>query len=143
MSGSQDGTLILWDTQTGESLSNLAGHKNPISALTFSTDSKTLASGAGNEIRLWDVETGNPISTLNTVETVTALAFSPDGKILASGSEKGLIQVWKPDQDYQIQTTLRGHQGAVRVLMFSPDGNTLASGSDDGTILLWDWERLK
>ena len=141
--GGEDGTLILWDTQTGESLSNLAGHKNPISALAFSPDSKTLASGGGNEIRLWDVETGNPIGTLNTVETVTALAFSPDGKILAGGSEKGLIQVWKPDQDYQIQTTLRGHQGAVRVLMFSPDGNTLASGSDDGTILLWDWERLK
>ena len=143
VSGSQDGTIVLWDTKTGKSLSNLTGHTKSISALAFSADSKTLASGAGNEIRLWAVNTGNPMGSFDAVEDIKALAFFPDGKTLASGSEAGLIQVWKPDQDYQIQTTLTGHQGAVRMLMFSPDGNTLASGSDDGTILLWDWERLK
>ncbi len=140
-------TLRLWDADTGELLHADSKDLGSISLLAFSPDGKTLATGGGwdHTVHLWDwdVETGNPISTFDAVETVTALAFSPDGKTLASGSEKGLIQVWKPDQDYQIQTTLRGHQGAVHVLMFSPDGNTLASGSDDGTILLWDWERLK
>ena len=142
-SGSQDGTIVLWNTQTGKSLSNLTGHTKSISALAFSADSKTLASGAENEIRLWAVNTGNPMGSFDAVEDIKALAFSPDGKTLASGSEAGLIQVWKSDPDYQIQATLKGHQDSIGVLMFSPDGNTLASGSYDGTILLWDWEKLK
>ena len=143
VSGSQDGAIVLWDTETGKSLSNLTGHTKSISALAFSADSKTLASGSENEIRLWEVNTGNPIGTFDAVENATALAFFADGKTLASGSEAGLIQIWKSDPDYQIQATLKGHQDAVGVLMFSPDGKTLASGSYDGTILLWDWEKLK
>ena len=142
-SGGEDGTIVLWDTKTGKSLSKLTGHTKPIRALAFSTDGKMLASGGGNEIHLWDVLTGHLIETLDAVQSVKALAFSSDGKTLASGSEVGLIQIWKSAPDYQIQTTLMGHQESVHVLMFSPDGKTLASGSADGTILLWDWEKLK
>ena len=140
-SGGEDGSVVLWDVQTGIRLLNLKGHTQHLHALTFSADSKTLASGSKNEIRLWDVQTRNLIGTLDAVENVNALAFSPDGKTLVSGSADGLIQVWKPDLDYQLQTTLTGHQESVYVLMFSPDGKTLASGSADGTILLWDMKQ--
>lgn len=137
------GTIILWDAKTGQSLSKLIAHPKSITALAFSADSKILANGSGNEIRLWNVNTGDRTGPLNALENVSALAFSPDGKTLVSGSWEGLLQVWKPDPDYQIHATLTGHQGSVYVLMFSPDGKTLASGSADGTILLWDWEILK
>lgn len=142
-SGGEDGTIVLWDTKTGKSLSKLTGHTKPIRALAFSTDGTILASGGGNEIHLWDVLTGHLTGTLDTVESVKALAFSSDGKTLASGSEVGLIQIWQSAPDYQMQTTLTGHQESVHVLMFSPDGKTLASGSQDGTILLWDSEKFK
>lgn len=142
-SGDEHGTIVLWDAKTGQNLSKLIGHPKPITALAFSSDSKTLANGSGNEIRLWDVNTGDRTGPINAVKNVSALAFSPDGKTLVSGSWEGLIQVWKPDPDYQIHATLTGHQGSVYVLMFSPDGKTLASSSGDGTILLWDWEKLK
>lgn len=137
-SGGDDGILILWDVETGKRLLNLTGHTERISALAFAPDGKILTSGGGNEIRLWDVQTGTLIGSLDTAENVTALAFSPDAKTLASGNEKGLIQMWKPAPDYQIQTTFTGHQDVIHVLMFSPNGKTLASGSNDGTILLWD-----
>ena len=139
-SGGEDGTIVLWNVETGERLSDLTGHSKHIHALAFSADSKTLASGGGNEIYLWNVHTGDLIGTLDAVENVNALAFAPDGKTLASGSWEGLIQVWGLDPNYEIQTTFTGHQESVYVLMFSPDGKTLASGSADGTILLWDWE---
>ena len=140
-SGGEDGTIVLWDIKTGKSLLNLIGHTKQIRALAFSTDSQTLASGGGNEIHLWDVETGALTGTLDAGENVTALAFSSDGKMLASGSGIGLIQIWALAPDYRIQSTFTGHQGFVYILMFSPDGKTLASGSEDGTILLWDMKR--
>ena len=142
-SGGEDGTVTLWDVKTGKYLSNFTGHTQRIRALAFSTDSQTLASGSENEIRLWNVHTGDLTGALNTVESVTTLAFSADDRILASGSGEGLIQVWTLAPDYRIHATLSGHQGSVGVLMFSPDGKTLASGSYDGTILLWDSEKFQ
>ena len=140
-SGGEDGIIVLWDVETGKSLLNLTGHTKPISALAFSADSTTLVSGGGNEIRLWNVHTGDLSGTLDVLGNVRALAFSPDGKTLASGSGEALIQVWELDPNYEIQTIFTGHQGSIYVLMFSPDGKTLASGSADGTILLWDMKR--
>ena len=137
-SGGADAAIILWDIKTGNQLATLTGHTKRISALAFSADSKTLASGSGNEIRLWDADTSNLIGILDTGLNVQALAFSPDGKILACGTEDGRIQVWALVPTFQVQSTFTGHQGSIYVLMFSPDGKTLASGSNEGTILLWD-----
>ena len=142
-SAGEDANIILWDVETGKQLTNFVGHTRSISALAFSADGKMLASGSINGVRLWDVQGGDLVGTLDAVKDVEVLALSPDGKILASGGTDGLIQVWGLVPTPQIQTTFVGHQGTVDVLMFSPDGKTLASGSGDGTILLWDWETLK
>ena len=143
-SGGEDGTIILWDVETGKSLLNLiTGNTKPISALAFSADSKVLASGSGNKIYLWNAHTGDPMGTIGVRENVHALAFSPDGKTLAigGGDGEGSIQVWELEPNHKIQTVFTGHQGSIYVLMFSPDGKTLASGSADGTILLWDMKQ--
>jgi WD40 repeat protein len=72
----------------------LEGHPGPVSALAFSPDSRTLASGGkGGLVRLWDppadVGALNPHS-----DTVHALAFSPDGHYLASGGADRVLHVW-------------------------------------------------
>lgn len=141
VSGDRDGTIILWDVGTGDQRKRLTGPTKPIGALAFSTDSKTLVSGSGNEIRLWEVDTGNTISRLDAIKNIASLALSPDGKTLASGTEDGQIQVWNLAAIPQVQSTFTGHRGSAYVLMFSPDGKTLASGGSDGTILLWDMEQ--
>lgn len=78
----------------------LSSHSYPVQALAFSPDGKTLASGSRSEfqpfnittgeIRLWDVDTGLPISILRTPgRNVNIITFSPDGKTLAtSGSRR-------------------------------------------------------
>ena len=140
----EDGTIILWDVETGKSLLNLiTGNRKPISALAFSADSKVLASGGGNKIYLWNAHIGDPMGTIGVRENVHALAFSPDGKTLAigGGDREGSIQVWELDPRRKIRIIFRGHQGSIHVLRFSPDGKTLASGSTDGTILLWDMKQ--
>ncbi len=139
-SGGDDAVIILWDVKTGKQLANLTGHTKSISALTFTADGKTLASGGKDEIRLWDVNTGTPISNLDAALNVAVLAFSPDGKTLA-GASGHMIVLWKLETTFQPHAVLRGHQDTIYALMFSPDGKTLASGGNDGTILLWDMEQ--
>ena len=51
-----------------------------LAAVAVSPDRKTLAMGADNEIRLWDVASGNPVRTLQGHQaTVTGLRFDVDG----------------------------------------------------------------
>ena len=166
-SGSEDNTIILWDTATGEHIKTLArstgpfvgptdpltGHTDTIYSVAFSPDGKTLASSSEDEtIILWDTTTGEHIKTLarstgpfvgptdpltGHTDTVYSVAFSPDGKTLASGSADNTIILWDTATG-QYKQTLTGHKRAVYSVAFSPDGKTLASGSWDKTIILWD-----
>ena len=62
-SGSNDGTVRLWDVATGRPIGEpLTGHTGLVYSVAFSPDGKTLASGSGDgTVRLWDVATGRPI----------------------------------------------------------------------------------
>ena len=55
--GHDDGTIVLWDSATGQKKRALAGHSAPIRSLKFTPDGKTLvSSGDDGIIRLWNPE---------------------------------------------------------------------------------------
>ncbi|KAF7174379.1 hypothetical protein CNMCM6106_008552 [Aspergillus hiratsukae] len=86
-SASDDKTVRLWDTATGQPRRTLEDHTDEVSAVAFSPDGTTLASVSYNNVRLWDTATGQPCQTLEGhTDRVWAVAFSPDGTTLASGS---------------------------------------------------------
>jgi WD40 repeat protein/DNA-binding CsgD family transcriptional regulator/DNA polymerase III delta prime subunit len=110
-----------------------------ILTVAFSPDGSLLATGDTDyKIRLWDVATGEQLSTWQGHEDwIRAIAFSPDGRTLASGSEDRTVRLWEITTS-QCLTTLQGHQDWVRSVAFSPNGQWLASGSDDQVIQIWD-----
>ena len=87
--------------------------------------------------RLWDVETGACVRTLEGHgHWVNSVCFSPDGKQLASGSADRTVRLWDVETGACVRT-LEGHGDGVGSLCFSPNGRQLASGSDDRTVRLW------
>ncbi len=143
-SGSADGTILLWDTETHRPIGEpLTGHTDLIMSIAFSPDGKTLASGSyDNTIILWDVETHQPIGQPLTKHsgTVYSVTFSPDGGILASASADKSIILWDMKTYKTIEQPLTGHTSRINSVIFSPDGKTIVSASADKTIIFWDVE---
>lgn len=111
-----------------------------VESVAFSPDGRTLASGSGPNIILWDVRTHQAVGTPLTGHTgnVDTLAFSPDGRILASGSKDHSIILWDVNTHQKLGQSLAGHTDFVRSVAFSPDGKFIVSGGQDGKIIWWD-----
>jgi WD40 repeat protein len=149
VSYSPDGSLLavgvdtivsLRDGQSLDAIADLEGHTGRVIAMAWSSDSRTLATGASedNDIRLWNARTQRLLRTLRGhTGWIRSVAFSPDGKILASGSTDLTIRLWDV-QSGQLLRTLQGHTDLVGGVAFSPDGTKLTSASRDGTVRLWD-----
>lgn len=138
-SGSADGTVRLWESQSGKPLKALNGHQDGVSSVAWSPDGKLLASGsADGTVRLWDAESGKLLIVLHChPDGVSSVAWSPDGQMLASGSNDRMVRLWEA-QSGRLLKTLEGYAGRVRSVAWSPDGNALASGSDDQMVRLWE-----
>ena len=115
-SGSDDGTIRLWDSSTGTQLLSLSSEKT--NSLAFSMDGKTLASISNfSQIQLWNISTGRQLTSLKEQnDSVTVLAFSTDSNILASGSRDGVIQLWDISTGNKL-TDLKGHVDWVSALL--------------------------
>ncbi|KAK6500755.1 hypothetical protein TWF506_003518 [Arthrobotrys conoides] len=138
-SGSDDGTVKIWDTATGVCLTTLKPQTYQVQvwSVAFSHDGQKIASSSGKNVILWDAITGTCHGILEGhADSVWSVAFSFDGKILASGSGDGVIIIWNTDTKKRTDT-IEGHRDWVASLQFSYDGK-LASSSGEGRIKLWD-----
>lgn len=139
-SGSDDGQVYLWNTETGGQIRLYSGLTYTVTSVVFSPDGLTLAGASwDNTIRLWEVETGAPIGIITQTAPILSLAFSPvDNNLLAFGTKDHNVIIWDIAAGAPKFPALSGHNSSINALDYSFDGRFLASGSDGGVIILWD-----
>ncbi len=143
--GYSNGTILVhgfMDIHEGglKNARSLKGYnKSNVTAVAFSPDEQTLASGAEDgTIVLWDTVAAKPLFSLpgGHNEAVNTIAFSPDGRYLASGAADGSVKLWDLYKKLKLFSRIE-HRGEVRAVAFSPDNKMIASGGEDGLIKLW------
>ncbi len=142
VSGTMDGNIQMWDTETGIGLVSLTeqdpdnvkyGVKEAADADPDATVVTTTSADA------------TVVRTATYREPITVLAFSLNGKRLAAGSQKQ-IRLWNMGTGNWGKgiTSIGGHKNGREVfhgseaLVFSPDNTTLINGDGNGRLQLWD-----
>jgi WD40 repeat protein/chitodextrinase len=152
ISGSDDGSVRLFDANDGRSIASYTAATNVLAA-DFSHDSRLIAFGlsdgdvvvrtveGGAVAIVWDLAAAHPGGVL-----AVAMAEADDGEyLLATGGNDNLVKVWKSAgataaDPWTLVATFNNHSGPVRDVDFSPANVTfLATASDDTTARVWNW----
>lgn len=131
---SADGTIKIWDSDSGKHMRTLEGHLAGVSTVAWSPDSNTLASGSDDkQIRLWHRASGKPYTMplVGHHNYVYSVAFSPTGNILVSGSYDEAVFLWDLRARRQMRS-LPAHSDPVGGVDFIRDGTLVCSCSTDG-----------
>jgi WD40 repeat protein len=105
-SGSGDGTVRIWDAETGAEVSApLVGHSNRVNSVAFSPNCRHIVSGSrDNTVRIWDAETGAEVSAplVGHSNWVNSVAFSSDGRHVVSGSRDNTVRIWDAETGAEV-----------------------------------------
>jgi WD40 repeat protein len=135
--GSEDGSVIIWNLASQTELLKLQVMDLVIFALNFSPNGEILAvGGQSDKVWLYEVETGQLIGSLSGhPDWVFDVEFSSDGSQLLVSTRDGAVLLWQiPDQ--KLLQTMYGKTGRILNVAFV-DERTAISSASTGDLRVW------
>jgi WD40 repeat protein len=115
VSGHLDGSLWVWNLETGNPLLDLRGQGGPLRSVAVTPDGRHLASdGRGAAVVvLWDRAAGVSLrSFTGHLGPVSSVAITPDAHLIVSAGEDGTLRLWALDWDYELVEAADWYVGA-------------------------------
>jgi F-box and WD-40 domain protein CDC4 len=131
-----DGTVRVWNIQTGTCRHTLTGHTSLVGLLGLSP-SYLVSAAADSTLRIWDPESGELRHTL-AAHTGAITCFQHDEFKVLSGSD-GNLKMWNVRDGSVVRDLLTGITGVWQVV-FEGRWCVAASNRNDTTVLdVWDF----
>uniref|UniRef100_A0A914VXZ9 U5 small nuclear ribonucleoprotein 40 kDa protein n=1 Tax=Plectus sambesii TaxID=2011161 RepID=A0A914VXZ9_9BILA len=165
-SGSDDGTVKVWDTRKREAVTTLP-NTYQLTAVTFNdTSEQVISGGIDNDLKIWDLRKNDVFLAMRGhSDTVTGLSLSPDGSYVLSNSMDCSVKIWdirpfgppnrcvKSFTGHQhnfekaslrtaiivdlLKSYLKRSQNLLRC-SWSPGSDRVTAGSSDRFVYVWD-----
>merc|ERR1712217_805823 len=142
MTTASDGTLKIWNIQTGECTTTVySENKRGDAPATFSCDSSKFVMDVprSNTAKIQRSRIGDccndmdsPIILKGHEGPISSTVFSPNGLRVATASDDCTVKIWEEETGKHL-ITLVGHKAEVTSVAFFSDGHRVASGSCDCT----------
>lgn len=159
-SGSDDSKIAIWDIPKGYSIHNnsdengdvkdiqpvkvLSGHSRKVGHVLFHPLAQNVLASSSLDytVKLWNIETGKNIITLEHPDMVTSMSFSYDGNYLATVARDKILRVWNVREN-KIVSKGQAHTGAKnqRVVWLGNSDRLATTGFSrlsDRQIGIWD-----
>lgn len=134
------GDAVIVDTRTGRQVGRTMVHPGQVFRMALSPDGTRLASGGGNEARLWDAETGEPLTPpLPHRGIINEIQFSPDGRWVATASRDFTARLWNAQTGAPVGREI-AHKEQVMDVRFRPDSRAVVTAGLDTVVQVWSVE---
>jgi WD40 repeat protein len=140
--GSEDGTVRLFDLASGELIRTYDGHTAGVYGVTFTPDQTKLVTGSwDHDARVWDVESGECIYVLGGRRGHKSWIFdtATDGEMVLTASSDSTLKKWDLATG-KYKETWKGHGSYIFQIKLTPNMKKLVSCSRDWTVIVWDVE---
>jgi pre-mRNA-processing factor 17 len=143
LSAGLDTKVKIWDVfNSGKCMRTYMGHAQGVRDISFCNDgSKFLTASYDKNIKYWDTETGQVISTFSTGKVPYVVKLNPDGDkqniLLAGMSDKKIVQ-WDMNSGI-ITQEYDQHLGAVNTITFVDNNRRFVTSSDDKSLRVWEY----
>ena len=99
----------------------LHGHTHIVRAIAYSPDGTRIATGSDdNTAKIWDVDSGRELLTVEHSAWIRTVDFSPRGDLLLTASDDHTARVWDVATGREV-LVIGGHDGWIFSAVFSPD----------------------
>ncbi len=139
VAGCHDNAVHLWAPAEDLEL-HMSGYETKLQELSFSHDSRWLATGGGRDACVWDCSGTGPEGRepllLPQKERTTAVAFQNKHGLLVTGAADGEFSLWSPTRQSPLLAEVR-LPAAVTKFAWSPDDSLLAVGTEKGQVFVF------
>ena len=139
VAGCHDNSVHLWVPAEDLEL-HMSGYETKLKELSFSRDSKWLATGGGRDACVWDCTGNGPEGRepllLPHQARVCAVAFQHEHGLLATAAADGEFCLWAPTRKNPLVAEVRMPAAATR-LAWRRDDSLLAVGTEKGAVFVF------
>ncbi|HOB53782.1 MAG TPA: hypothetical protein PK176_11735 [Acidobacteriota bacterium] len=146
--GHRNGTITLWNAESGKAMARFAGHTGEILCLAFSADGRRLATGSSDgTVRVWHLaEAAMTVAAPETASRarIRFIAHDLSGKRFVTACDNRRVIV-RDAETGTPERLLAGDGDFITCCAISPDGRRIAAGFRPdmysfapSTVYLWD-----
>ena len=140
VAGCHDNAVHLWIPAEKDMELHMSGYETRLKELSFSQDSKWLATGGGRDACVWDCTGAGPEGRepllLPHNARVCAVAFQHSHGLLAAGAANGEFTLWAPTRKNPMVAEVKMPSPATK-FAWRPDDSLLAVGTETGQIFVF------